>query len=95
MVKYPDETKWLLQEMAKSVDDRFIPIMVQVVDPLSQEDRTDLGVQAHPDHHPGGGDSAQVRSIEGSYVGPDPTNKARQASVRSTEAKIQIARRGK
>ena len=45
MAKYPDETKRLLQEMAKSIDDRFIPVMVQVADRLSQEDRTDLGAK--------------------------------------------------
>ncbi len=42
---YPDETKKLLEEMAKSLDDRFIPIMIQVADRLSQEDRTDLGAK--------------------------------------------------
>ncbi len=45
MAKYPDETKKLLEEMGKSIDDRFIPIMVQVADRLSQEDRTDLGAK--------------------------------------------------
>lgn len=45
MAKYPDETKSLLEQMAKSVDDRFIAIMVQVADRLAQEDRTDLGAR--------------------------------------------------
>ncbi|MCL4505080.1 MAG: hypothetical protein M1434_04220 [Chloroflexi bacterium] len=45
MAKYPDETKQLLQEMAKSLDDRFIQVMIQVADQLSQEDRTDLGAK--------------------------------------------------
>ena len=43
--KYPDETKKLLEEMSKSIDDRFIPIMVQIADRLAQEDRTDLGAK--------------------------------------------------
>lgn len=43
--KYPEETKKLLEEMSKSIDDRFIPIMVQIADRLAQEDRTDLGAK--------------------------------------------------
>jgi hypothetical protein len=43
--KYPDETKRLLEEMGKSIDERFIPVMVQVADRLSQEDRTELGAK--------------------------------------------------
>ena len=45
MAKYPEETKRLLEEMAKSVDDRFITIMIQLADRLAQEDRTDLGAK--------------------------------------------------
>ncbi|HEY3291149.1 MAG TPA: hypothetical protein VGK87_13560 [Anaerolineae bacterium] len=45
MAKYPDDTKHLLEEMAKSIDDRFIQVMVQVADQLAQEDRTDLGAK--------------------------------------------------
>jgi hypothetical protein len=45
VAKYPEETKRLLEEMAKSIDDRFITIMVQLADRLSQEDRTDLGAK--------------------------------------------------
>ncbi len=43
--KYPDESKRMLEEMAKSIDDRFIQMMVQVADQLAQEDRTDLGAK--------------------------------------------------
>ena len=43
--KYPDDTKKLLVDMAKSIDDRFIPMMVQVADRLAQDDRSDLGAK--------------------------------------------------
>jgi hypothetical protein len=43
--KYPDESKRMLEEMAKSIDDRIIQVMVQVADQLAQEDRTDLGAK--------------------------------------------------
>ncbi len=45
MAKYPEESKRMLEEMSKSIDDRFIQVMVQVADQLAQEDRTDLGAK--------------------------------------------------
>ncbi len=91
MAKYPDETKQLLQEMAKSLDDRFIQVMIQVADQLSQEDRTDLGakltqvmVQARdilPKHDP----SKEPARADGAAGQP--------AAEAPTRPKIEIARR--
>ena len=88
--KYPDETKKLLEEMAKSIDDRFIPIMVQVADRLSQEDRSDLGakltqviVQARgilPKHNPSQDDAG----------GPPPPTQP--GPTEPPKPKIEIAR---
>ena len=90
--KYPDETKQLLQEMAKSIDDRFIPIMVQIADRLSQEDRSDLGakltqviVQAReilPKHDP---------ALDQPGAGEPPANPS--GPSEPPKPKIEIARR--
>jgi hypothetical protein len=90
--KYPDETKQLLQEMSKSIDDRFIPIMVQIADRLSQEDRSDLGakltqviVQAReilPKHDP---------ALDQPGAGEPPANPS--GPSEPPKPKIEIARR--
>lgn len=94
MAKYPDETRRLLEEMGKSIDDRFVPMMVQVADQLAQEDRTDLGAKLTQV-------IVQARQILPKYdASRDPNaaagGAASQSSLGSNEPpkpKIEIARR--
>lgn len=95
VAKYPEETKKLLEEMGKSIDDRFIPIMVQVADRLSQEDRTDLGakltqiiIQARevlPKHDPSKDSDSDGQGGQPGGISPSPSE--------PPKPKIEIARR--
>ncbi|MCL5999045.1 MAG: hypothetical protein M1546_23740 [Chloroflexi bacterium] len=98
VAKYPEESKRLLEEMAKSIDDRFIQVMVQVADRLAQEDRTDLGakltqviIQARdilPKYDPSKDPNAGQAGDQPNGMGPAGTG-----SAEPPKPKIEIARR--
>ena len=44
-VKYPDETRAMLEELKEMTDDRFLKVMGQMAEQLAQQDRTDLSAK--------------------------------------------------
>jgi hypothetical protein len=44
-LKYPDETRKLLEQVKDQIDDRLIPVMGQFAEQLAQQDRTELSAK--------------------------------------------------